>query len=84
MGNKIDFHSLRNSYISFLADSNTPPKVIQKLARHSSIDLTMNIYARPTLSKEKAAIESLPKLDTEKKRSQSDDTSNQKGNRRTA
>jgi integrase len=34
-GNEICFHSLRNSYISFLANSQTPAKVVQKLARHS-------------------------------------------------
>jgi len=34
-GNEICFHSLRNSYVSFLANSQTPAKVVQKLARHS-------------------------------------------------
>ncbi|MHC4546366.1 MAG: recombinase family protein, partial [Planctomycetota bacterium] len=39
-GNEICFHSLRNSYISFLANSQTPAKVVQKLARHSDPRLT--------------------------------------------
>ncbi len=69
-GNEIDFHSLRNTYISFLANSNTPAKVIQQLARHSSIDLTMNIYARASAYNEQKAIENLPKL--------TDDTSAEK------
>ena len=45
-GNTIFFHSLRNSYISFLANSQTPAKVVQKLARHSDPRLTFNTYAR--------------------------------------
>jgi integrase len=44
--NEIFFHSLRNSYISFLANSQTPAKVVQKLARHSDPRLTFNTYAR--------------------------------------
>ena len=84
MGNDIDFHSLRNSYISFLADSNTPPKLIQKLARHSSLDLTMNIYARPTLSSERAAIDNLPVPEDDKEQSKKDDQSDQQQKRRSA
>jgi integrase len=45
-GNEIFFHSLRNNYISFLAKSQTPAKVVQKLARHSDPRLTFNTYAR--------------------------------------
>jgi integrase len=62
-GRKIDFHSLRVSYISFLADTNTPAKMIQKLARHSTPVLTFNTYARPSLSTERTAVEGLPVLD---------------------
>jgi integrase len=43
-GNEIVFHSFRN--ISFLANSGTPFKVVQKLARHSAPKLTYNTYAR--------------------------------------
>jgi len=60
---KLDFHSLRNSYISFLADTNTPAKMIQKLARHSSPVLTFNLYARPSLSTERKAVAGLPVID---------------------
>lgn len=84
MGNDIDFHSLRNSYISFLADSNTPPKLIQKLARHSSLDLTMNVYARPTLSSERAAIDNLPVPEDDKEQLKNDNESKQQQKRRSA
>ena len=59
-GNEICFHSLRNSHISFLANSNTPPKVVQKLARHSDPRLTFNTYARTFDEAEQKAISFLP------------------------
>lgn len=59
-GNKICFHSLRNSYISFLANSETPAKVIQKLARHSDPRLTFNTYARTFEETEQKALNFLP------------------------
>ena len=62
-GNKICFHSLRNSYISFLANSQTPPKVVQKLARHSDPRLTFNTYARTFEDAEQKAVTSLPECD---------------------
>jgi site-specific recombinase XerD len=59
-GNKICFHSLRNSFISFLANSQTPAKVIQKMARHSDPKLTFNTYARVLPESEQRAISFLP------------------------
>jgi len=59
-GNEICFHSLRNSYISFLANSATPAKVVQKLARHSDPRLTFNTYARSFEESEQKAINFLP------------------------
>jgi len=59
-GNEICFHSLRNSYISFLANSQTPAKVVQKLARHSDPRLTFNTYARTFEEAEQKALNFLP------------------------
>ena len=59
-GNEICFHSLRNSYISFLANSQTPAKVVQKLARHSDPRLTFNTYTRTFDETEQKAISFLP------------------------
>ena len=58
--NEICFHSLRNSYISFLANSTTPAKIIQKLARHSDPRLTFNTYARTFEEGERQAVRLLP------------------------
>ena len=59
-GNDICFHSLRNSYISFLANSATPAKVVQTLARHSDPRLTFNTYARTFEAAEQKAMGFLP------------------------
>jgi integrase len=61
-GRKIDFHSLRVSYITWLADSNIPAKTVQKLARHSTLALTFGVYAKPVLSTEHLAVASLPEV----------------------
>jgi len=59
-GNAICFHSLRNSYISFLANSQTPAKVVMALARHSDPRLTFNTYARTFDEAEQKAVTFLP------------------------
>jgi len=59
-GNEIVFHSLRNSFISFLANSTAPAKVVQELARHSDPKLTFNTYARVFDSSKIEAINFLP------------------------
>jgi len=61
-GNEVCFHSLRNSYISFLANSVTPAKVIQTLARHSDPRLTFNTYARTFEESEQKAMNFLPNI----------------------
>jgi integrase len=62
-GNAIDFHSLRVSYISFLANSATPAKTIQTLARHSTPQLTFNVYAKSFNETKQLAMDSLPVFD---------------------
>lgn len=59
-GNEICFHSLRNSYISFMLNKNIPLKVAQKLARHTDPRLTMNVYGRSFPEQEQEAIRALP------------------------
>lgn len=43
-GRVLDFHALRHSYITHLVASGTNPKIVQKLARHSTITLTLDRY----------------------------------------
>ena len=40
----LDFHALRGSYITHLVRSGANPRVVQKLARHSTVTLTLERY----------------------------------------
>jgi integrase len=42
----VDFHSLRVFYVTQLCKTIKNPKMIQTLARHSTMELTMKIYAK--------------------------------------
>jgi len=55
-----DFHALRYTFITDLVNAGVPPKVVQTLARHSDIGLTMNIYAQVEDSQKRDAVEMLP------------------------
>ncbi len=61
-GRIADFHSLRHSYVSALARSNSPIKVVQELARHSTPTLTMNTYSHLGLNDHAGALAALPDL----------------------
>lgn len=43
-GRVLDFHSLRHSYITHLIAAGVNPKIVQTLARHSTITLTLDRY----------------------------------------
>jgi integrase len=55
-----DFHALRHSFITSLAMSKAPVKVIQSLARHSTPTLTLGIYAHVGLYDQTSALDALP------------------------
>jgi integrase len=44
-GRFADFHALRHSYISLITQGGVHPKLAQRLARHSDINLTMSRYS---------------------------------------
>ena len=46
---RVDFHSLRATYVSALVASGASVKVCQTLARHSTPSLTIGVYARASL-----------------------------------
>ncbi len=56
LGRYADFHSLRHTFITNLAHSGVHPKTTQLLARHSTIDLTMNIYTHADLNELATAV----------------------------
>jgi integrase len=53
---RIMFHSLRHTYITRLAESNIHPKILQTLARHSSLETTLNYYVHFRQADERSAI----------------------------
>ncbi len=55
-----DFHALRHSFISALAMSSAPVKVVQSLARHSTPVLTLNTYSHVQLLDQTSALAALP------------------------
>ncbi len=48
---KVDFHALRVSYVSLVVETGADLKAAQSLARHTTPELTMNVYARVRGSK---------------------------------
>ena len=56
----VDFHALRHTFITRLAESNVHPKVLQALARHSNIETTLKYYTHFKRDDEHKAIEDLP------------------------
>lgn len=57
---QVDFHSLRHTFISTLARGGVHPKVAQTLARHSTIQLTMDCYSHTTIEGSAKALDALP------------------------
>jgi integrase len=57
-----DFHGLRHTFISNLASGGVHPKTAQRLARHSTITLTMDRYTHLRKDDMADALDSLPDL----------------------
>ena len=57
-----DFHALRHTFITRLAQSNVAPALAKSLARHSTITLTMDRYTHTVIGDQRQALEMLPKL----------------------
>lgn len=61
-GRVLDFHALRKSFITALVVGGVSAKVVQLLARHSSIQLTMETYTDASHLDLGSALDALPKL----------------------
>lgn len=58
----MDFHALRHTFISNLARAGVHPRNAQALARHSTIDLTMNVYTHVAMDDLATDVEQLPAM----------------------
>jgi integrase/recombinase XerD len=61
-GRVVDFHALRMTFITNLSLSGVSPKSAQQLARHSTINLTMNTYTMISVNDQAVAVEKLPAI----------------------
>jgi len=61
-GHVADFHALRKTFITNLCRAGVSPKAAQTLARHSDINLTMNVYTMLTFHDQASAMEALPAI----------------------
>jgi hypothetical protein len=61
-GRTVDVHALRYSFGTHLSKAGVAPRVAQAAMRHSTIELTMNVYTDPKLLDVAGAINKLPEL----------------------
>jgi integrase len=64
-GRTVDVHALRHTFGTMLSRAGVAPRVAQAAMRHSTIDLTMNVYTDPRLLDVSGAVEALPGLVTD-------------------
>ncbi len=65
-GRTVDIHALRHTFGTMLSAAGVAPRTAQEAMRHSSIDLTMNVYTDPALLDVAGAIEMLPHLEIDR------------------
>jgi len=58
----VDVHALRHTFGTLLSKGNVAPRTAQAAMRHSTIDLTMNVYTDPQLLDVAGALDCLPEL----------------------
>lgn len=58
----VDVRALRHTFGPLLSKGNVAPRVAQAAMRHSTIDLTMNVYTDPELLDVAGALDALPEL----------------------
>jgi len=61
----VDLHALRHTFGTHLSKAGVAPRTAQAAMRHSSLELTMNVYTDPRLLDVGAAIDALPDFDGE-------------------
>jgi integrase len=58
----LDVHALRHTFGTLLSKGGVAPRTAQAAMRHSSIDLTMNVYTDPKMINVAGALDALPLL----------------------
>jgi integrase len=55
----IRFHDLRHTCVTLLLDLAAPPHIVQAIAGHSGIEVTMMIYAHGARDEQRRALQTL-------------------------
>jgi integrase len=55
----VRLHDLRHTVVSSLLSLGTPPHVVQAIARHADIDVTMTIYAHTNMDEMCQALDAI-------------------------
>ncbi len=63
-GQQADFHALRHTFLSRLGRSGASPKAMQRLARHTTVQLTLGRYTHANLFDLQSAVNMLPPIST--------------------
>jgi integrase len=61
-GRTVDVHAIRHTFGTLLSKGGVAPRTAQAAMRHSTIDLTMNVYTDPKLLDVAGAMDALPAL----------------------
>ena len=56
----VDIHSLRVTFATLALENGASPKAVQAILGHSTLAMTMNVYAKATERSKRAAIGSIP------------------------
>ncbi|AXK35892.1 site-specific integrase [Streptomyces armeniacus] len=59
LGLDIRFHDLRHSCVTLLLDLGVPPHIVQQIAGHSGIEVTMTVYAHASLDEMRKGLDKL-------------------------
>lgn len=55
----VRLHDLRHTVVSLLLELGTPPHVVQAIARHANLEITMKIYAHTNLDTMREALDKI-------------------------
>lgn len=58
-GGKVDFHSLRTTFVNLVLESGAGIKEAMDLARHSTPDMTLNVYGRSRWERKAELVDSM-------------------------
>jgi integrase len=56
---QVRLHDFRHTVVSLLLQLKTPPHVVQRIARHADLDVTLGIYAHTDLDAMREALDSI-------------------------